>query len=863
MESDSSPVPEHPRERFLIYDFSALDANGNSAWYFLAVPHEHSEEFLAAVEQPGDSVDITQFGRMLASGFGAQPPEYVREGVHRLYAVRGDDPAIDGIDCAPPVDDGAMAEARELLRQAMATEGGVDFYLALHVAHLHLSRFRADPDQALDDLLHAVELFALVGKTDLGLVPEDLQPYIPATEANLARHQRIDHAVSLLQTAFDTDDLPTLNQAITALRGLRESLPLFDALRCSMLSNLAIALRKRWRRLETMADLDEAAAAGREAVERTPDGDPDKIDFLENLSLVLRDRFQATEAAQDIADAIQAHRLLLRLAAADHPSRMRALAALGADLITRIDRAPAIEDIDELVAVRREILTLATDDDVDQAAYRSNLGWSLLTRFALSEQSPDLDEATAHCRQAASRIPEGDERQSAILMNLVKALELHDGDPTSFDEAIEIRRRVLNLVSYNDIRYPTLVGGLADRLLMRLGRQGDLMDADETVKLRRKLVSMTAAGSAARYQSVESLREAVRARFRHTESAADAAELAALNEVGSTSRWEVQSRQPKSLPAPVPMKRGILTCGAMQVTARGGFTFSGRNDSLRAIALYWDKAIWAYGNGFGYMDESGAGEEGNRMTVGFPEEARDLERSGFLTRMRRDMYHPAWDPGGAFGEGLVMGIPVNEFAELAAERLRTLAIEMNRSNDTEQWSVGHSISTSNTTPDPDDPAGAREHLSLRLTMALPVPADEVPIERILEFRQRREDSLAALRRGIRNLTSSPDVDLHDLLDDVRLRLQEIDRLLSETFVQRWAHRTRVVLGIEDAGNSAIVGALGEIIGQSLHLPTGVGALAGLGVNSVLHLAQKRVAPQFLLPERVSDFFYLYEAQRLR
>jgi hypothetical protein len=120
----------------------------------------------------------------------------------------------------------------------------------------------------------------------------------------------------------------------------------------------------------------------------------------------------------------------------------------------------------------------------------------------------------------------------------------------------------------------------------------------------------------------------------------------------------------------------------------------------------------------------------------------------------------------------------------------------------------------------------------------------------------------ALRRGIRNLVESPNVDLRDLLEDMRLRLDEIDRRLSETFIQRWARRTSVVLGLQNIAQSAILAALGEFAGQSVHLPPGIGPAIGIGASGVLQVAQKKVSEDLVLPERISDFYYVYAAARL-
>jgi hypothetical protein len=143
-----------------------------------------------------------------------------------------------------------------------------------------------------------------------------------------------------------------------------------------------------------------------------------------------------------------------------------------------------------------------------------------------------------------------------------------------------------------------------------------------------------------------------------------------------------------------------------------------------------------------------------------------------------------------------------------------------------------------------------------------MPPWNVPIEKLLKFREERRDSLLALRRGIRALTEQSNIDPMDLLEDIQLRIAEIDRLLSENFIQKWARRTSIILGLEDVRQSAILAALGEILGRSMKLPEGVGPLLGVGVSGTIQLAQKRVPAEYTLPERISDFYYVYAAAHL-
>ena len=81
-------TPKPVTGRIIIHDFVTLDMSGESVWCFVGVEPARSEEFLAAIHQPGDlEVDPEKYGQVLAFGKGDQVPEDVRKLVYEKYAV--------------------------------------------------------------------------------------------------------------------------------------------------------------------------------------------------------------------------------------------------------------------------------------------------------------------------------------------------------------------------------------------------------------------------------------------------------------------------------------------------------------------------------------------------------------------------------------------------------------------------------------------------------------------------------------------------------------------------------------------------------------------------------------------------------
>jgi len=752
----------------------------------------------------------------------------------------------------------ALAEAAELLDRARDDRGRLPIDAAETVAWLRWSRFQALPDiddQA--DLQAAMNLFVKLAAIDLNLVPEELSSHWPGGAVRPKRSEAISRALESPHAAFDTGRKDAMDRAIGELADLLDVLPHDDADRPAMLSNLGIALRARSPVTAGTADIDQAIDALREAVALTDTEDSDRVDFLENLMLALQSRLEVTSSSDDLNEIIEVGRQLMS-AATDSDSSDRGLSLLADALETRAERTGSSSDAEEVVSVRRHALEITSPTDQSWPGRLSNLGIAFGRLFERTGRIADLDMAIEVGRIAAmATLPENPDR-AGVLFNVFNALQAkwrRSGQEAILTEMIERGRDAVEATKDDDRYRADRLSALSGALLSRFERQRGEADADEAVKRGREAIGATVAGEPSRIDALVRLRRTLQARLDHAGSSADRDELAALDRLMSPAEDNLaqEPRRPRSgvpgttgdgwaVPAGE-LVRGIVISGTITSNDEGGYSFSGENTGVRAVALYWDKAVWVYGNGMGYRKEDEL-----RFVTGLRSDGSDLERAGFLQLVRRDVYHPAWDLGEpTVDHGRVLGVPIPELAVMAEDRIRGMAIELNDDNASESWSIGQATSDITELPDPR----TETRPALVLTMALPVPPDDIPVGHILDFRQRHRESLLGVRRAIENVANPAGADVSAALDDLRRCLSRVDRQLGDAFAQRWAQHTQVVLVARDAIQYPAT-ALTEV---------GPDALSRLKVECTPLLSQVPVRLTLLMPGHIADFSYVFAAER--
>ncbi len=67
----------------LCYQVTGKDITGKTAWYFILVDKEKKDQFLN--HKPGDSYDLADYGKIVASGYGDDVPDDVKAMLKEKY----------------------------------------------------------------------------------------------------------------------------------------------------------------------------------------------------------------------------------------------------------------------------------------------------------------------------------------------------------------------------------------------------------------------------------------------------------------------------------------------------------------------------------------------------------------------------------------------------------------------------------------------------------------------------------------------------------------------------------------------------------------------------------------------------------
>ncbi len=67
----------------LCFQVMGKDTTNRTAWYFILVDKEKKDQFLN--HKPGDSYDLADYGKIIASGYGDEVPDDVKEMLKEKY----------------------------------------------------------------------------------------------------------------------------------------------------------------------------------------------------------------------------------------------------------------------------------------------------------------------------------------------------------------------------------------------------------------------------------------------------------------------------------------------------------------------------------------------------------------------------------------------------------------------------------------------------------------------------------------------------------------------------------------------------------------------------------------------------------
>lgn len=157
-------------------------------------------------------------------------------------------------------------------------------------------------------------------------------------------------------------------------------------------------------------------------------------------------------------------------------------------------------------------------------------------------------------------------------------------------------------------------------------------------------------------------------------------------------------------------------------------------------------------------------------------------------------------------------------------------------------------------------------LSVELNNALPTPGKDVPLEKILEFKQKNADELSRFRTALDkicleigengNVEMAKDIAIREL----KQNLSDIDKLLNERGIKRVFRSLKTDIMVSEViKNTLLGGAAGSLIGGPINLAIGA-AVAGLATVFDVKLSLNSVWPK-KLPPHLRDYQYIYESKK--
>lgn len=274
--------------------------------------------------------------------------------------------------------------------------------------------------------------------------------------------------------------------------------------------------------------------------------------------------------------------------------------------------------------------------------------------------------------------------------------------------------------------------------------------------------------------------------------------------------------------------RGIVISPGFKSTGPDSFSVNtvGIDGILRHCLLYWDRIEWP---------------QNNLFAIGGSPDAAVLESAGILQRHRINF-------SGQFS---------GDFTPLIAQG-QLKVFEILEKEQPGAWSLAQS---SDVLRFPGQTIADHRAIEVQLDEALPVPADGVSFQDILEFKQRHSAELMALRSALDSMYS--EILTADDPARVRMTVQErlssalidVERALQGRNVSNWRTSASIEIKTPDIAKHAAEGA---IVAGLLGQPIALGAFAG-AVASVVKLQIARVP----MPDSAKNgpFAYLYHAKR--
>jgi hypothetical protein len=165
-------------------------------------------------------------------------------------------------------------------------------------------------------------------------------------------------------------------------------------------------------------------------------------------------------------------------------------------------------------------------------------------------------------------------------------------------------------------------------------------------------------------------------------------------------------------------------------------------------------------------------------------------------------------------------------------------------------------------------------VELELHQAIPIAIADEPLEKILEFKIKRQDELQHFRHAMDGFYLTV-INSRDILraksyviEQIDLSLCDLSRVMNESRLKYFLSNTNITVNFpepsEIAKNVAIGGASGGSLGSMIGLPK-ICAAIGAGYGALTSFIKVSIKPEAFKPKRIpdnlKDFAYIYHAKQ--
>ena len=286
--------------------------------------------------------------------------------------------------------------------------------------------------------------------------------------SGLSEYDRLDAVASSYIQMFDQDgDINLLEHAIAMYENAVASTPLEHPKRADVLTNLGIALQRRFEAIDTTADVDRAVVYLEQALSQLSMTDLRRTASLTNLgnALYRRSKSGSTLSGDDLDRAIKCLEESIDLSAPDAPNLPMRLNSLAVILQEQFYQTGSTRTLDRAIQVLEKAVSI---DHPNRGMVINSFAAALQIRSKYPQHWGDLDHAIRQSQYACTIIPATEQLHRTSSMTLASSLierYRRTGNREDLDTAIGIYTLVHENTAVG--RDPQLLNSLGIVLQMR------------------------------------------------------------------------------------------------------------------------------------------------------------------------------------------------------------------------------------------------------------------------------------------------------------------------------------------------------------------------------------------------------------